>query len=138
MDFITGFFLFAAVVFIGGAILTVIVKKQTDYHLLGASQDEAWSVLNESGVLRGGWKPANGEGTVNIRPGYFLGGRNDRPVLSITLEEDAQGTHVHIWLSAWVSRFGMIEPMQSIVVLLRHRKIVKTLNSVCEPQGSHS
>lgn len=138
MDFITGFIVFAIVVFIAAVVLGAMAKKQTDFHLVGASRDEAYAVLTDSGVLRGGWKTSNGDGNINIRPGFLLGGRNDRPILSIDLEEDQEGTHVQIWMSAWISKYGMIEPMQSAVLLMRHRKIVKTLRSVCEPQGAAS
>jgi hypothetical protein len=133
MDIVFGFFVFVAVFFVAAAILTVLAKRQIDFHLLGASVDDAFEVLDSSGALRGGWKTSGGDGAINIRPGFFLGGRDGRPVVSINLESDHAGTHVQVWMSAWVSRFGMIEPFQSIIVMLRRNKIVKALNAVCEP-----
>jgi len=133
MDFVFGFFVFAIAVFVGSAILQVIAKRQLDFHLVGASLQEANDVLASSGVLRGGWKSADGRGQINIRPGFLLGGRDGRPVVSIDLEPDHEGTHVQIWLSAWISKFGIMEPVQSIAIILRRNKIVKALNAVCEP-----
>ena len=133
MDFVFGFFLFAIAVFVAAAILQVIAKRQMDFHLVGASVEEARDVLASSGVLRGGWTQADGRGHINIRPGFMLGGRNGRPVMSIDLEPDDEGTHVQIWLSAWISKYGIMEPFQSVVVILRRNKIVRSLNAVCEP-----
>jgi hypothetical protein len=132
MDFIYGLFIFAIAVFILAAILQVIAKRQLDFHLIGAPVDETAHILTTSGVLRGGWKPANGRGQINIRPGLLLGGRKGRPVLSMDLEEDDEGTHVQIWLSAWVSKWGVMEPFQSTMIILRRNKIVKALRAVCE------
>lgn len=133
MEFIYGFFIFAIAVFVLAVILQIIAKRQFDFHLVGASVDEAQSVLTTSGVLRGGWKPAGGRGQINIRPGFILGGRNGRPVLSIDLEEDEAGAHVQIWLSAWISKWGVMEPFHSTVIILRRNKIVKALRAACEP-----
>jgi hypothetical protein len=132
VEYIEGFFVFAIVLFIVSAILTVLAKKQTDFHLVGATVNDAQNVLAESGVLRGGWKLTDGRGQINIRPGFFLGGRDGRPVVSIDLEPSQEGTHVQVWLSAWVSRFGVMEPVHSIGVLLRRNKITKALHAVCE------
>lgn len=136
MDFIYGFFIFAIGVFILALILQMIAKRQFDFHLVGASADEAKSVLTTTGVLRRGWKTvAGGRGQINIRPAFILGGRDGRPVLSIDLEEDDKGAHVQIWLSAWTSRLGVMEPFQSAVVILRRNKIVKALRAACGPAG---
>ncbi len=54
----------------------------------------------------GGWTQATVGGYINIRPTFLLGGRKGRPIMSIDLEPDREGTHVQIWLSAWISNFG--------------------------------
>ena len=132
MEFVVGFFIFAVAVFIVGAVLQVIAKRQLDFHLLEASVADARNVLINSGVLRGGWRQADGPGQINIRPSFLRGGRKGRPVISIDLEPDDEGTHVQIWFSAWISTLGVVEPFQSSVVILRRNKIVKALNAVCE------
>ena len=133
MEFIYGFFIFAIAVFVLAVILQIFAKRQLDFHLLGAPVGETSHILTTSGVLRGGWKPASGRGQINIRPGFLLGGRNGRPVLSIDLQEDDKGTHVQIWLSAWISKWGVMEPVQSTVIILRRNKVVKALRAACEP-----
>lgn len=133
MEFIYGLFIFAIALFVLGLILQVFAKRQMDFHLVGASVQEARDVLVGSGVLRGGWTQADGRGYINIRPTFLLGGRKGRPIMSIDLEPDREGTHVQIWLSAWISNFGVMEPMHSLLVILRRNKIIKTLNSVSDP-----
>jgi hypothetical protein len=135
MNLLTGFFFFVIALFVVAFVLTVLAKKQFDFNLVGASVDEARNVLETSGVLRSGWKKTDGRGQINIRPGFLLFGRNGRPVISIDLEADQQGTHVQIWLSAWHKVAGVIEPAHSSVVLLRRNKIVKALNAACGTTG---
>jgi hypothetical protein len=132
MNLLFGFFLFAIALFVVAFVLTVLAKRQFDFHLVGASVEDARNVLETSGVLRSGWKKTDGRGQFNIRPGFLLFGRDGRPVVSIDLEPDEHGTHVQIWLSAWHKVAGVIEPAHSTVVLLRRHKIVKALNAVCE------
>lgn len=132
MEFLVGLFIFGIALYISGAILQVVAKKQLDFHLLGASVDDAVDVLTTSGVLRGGWKEANGPGQINIRPGFLIGGRKNRPVISMDLESDSEGTHVQIWFSAWISTLGVVEPWQSVLVIMRRKKIVNALHAVCQ------
>lgn len=132
MDLIFGFFIFAIVFFVAAVILGIFAKRQSDFHLLGANADEARAVLEHSGVLQSGWKPASGEGQINIRPGFLRGGRQERPVISIDLDPSAQGTHVRIWLSAWIQNYGVMEPVHSIGVILRRNRIMKALDAVCD------
>lgn len=132
MEIIYGFFIFAGVFFIMAAILGVFAKRQIDFYLVGASVDDAKLALESSGVLRSGWKSCDGRGQINIRPGFLLGGRDGRPIMSIDIEAEPQGARIQIWLSAWISKFGIMEPAHSIGVMMRRRKIVKSLNEACE------
>ncbi|CAM3900866.1 hypothetical protein H7J08_30420 [Mycobacterium frederiksbergense] len=132
MEIIYGFLIFAGIFFIAAVILGVFAKRQIDFHLIGASIDDAKFTLETSGVLRSGWKPCDGRGQINIRPGFLLGGRDGRPVLSIDIEADPQGARIQIWLSAWISKFGIMEPAHSLGVMMRRHKIVKSLNAVSE------
>jgi hypothetical protein len=132
MDFLAGLFFFAVAVFVAAVVLMALAKKQFDFHLAGASVQETRNYLGYRRVLRSGWKKTDGRGQINIRPGFLLFGRKGRPVISIDLEPDQQGTHVQIWMSSLNIVAGVIEPAHSSVVLLRRNKIVKALRATSE------
>lgn len=134
MDIIFGFFVFAVVFFIAAGILTVIAKRQADFRVVGGSAQELLVLLEQSGALNSGWKRTQGRGGVNIKLGFLRGGRDDRPVLSIDINDVSEGAHVTAWMSEWKTvAIGIMEPMPAIAVILRRNRIVKLLDQITEP-----
>lgn len=134
VDWIFGFFVFALVFFIVAGILTVIAKRQADFRVVGGNARELMSILEQSGALNSGWKRTQGKGDVNIKLGFLRGGRNDRPVLSIDVNDVAEGAHVTVWMSEWKTAVrAIMEPVPAIAVILRRNRIVKLLDSITDP-----
>ena len=90
--------------------------------------------LEQSGALASGWKRTGGSGDVNIKLGFFRGGRDERPVLSIDIADVPEGAHVTVWMSQWKTAVrGIMEPVPAIAVILRRNRIVKLLDSITDP-----
>lgn len=134
MDWVFGFFVFAAVFFAAAAILNVMAKRQADFRVVGGSANDLVALLEQSGALSSGWKRTQGKGNINLKLGFLRGGRAGRPVLSIDVADVPEGAHVTVWMSEWKTAVGkIIEPAHTIPVILRRNRIVKLLDGVTDP-----
>jgi hypothetical protein len=134
VDWIFGFFMFAIVVFIAAGILTFVAKRQADFRVVGGSARDLMALLEHSGALNSGWKRTQGKGGVNIKLGFLRGGRDNRPVLSIDVNDVPEGAHVTVWMSEWKTALrSIMEPVPAIAVILRRKRIVKLLDSITDP-----
>lgn len=134
MDLVFGFFMFAIAFFIAAGILTIVAKRQADFRVVGGTARELIATLEQSGALDSGWKRTQGKGDFNIKLGFLRGGRDERPVLSIDVNDVPEGAHVTVWMSEWKTAVrSIMEPVPAIAVILRRNRIVKLLDSITDP-----